>query len=272
LQLNNFRKKGGEFMDITILKKQFARIGARVNVRPPRFMHQTKFGVDIGHDAYGEFFDLEVPHSLSPTFEALEVRRDLRHLLMMVRLDEETKDKFLCGHDERHWFVAGADDGSTTVESAMRRLRPRGLDDKVERNVRPKDRLRRKNSVFVRQGEWFFLPQPEIVAPESLILRNEPLSRGNGSKPHWCEEVYRHGGTPVYVCYRYAGGISAERYHHLLMTKPDAREWAWTIMRKDAAVFARGKVRHPDHKTIELEGWHQVRMNNENRSGLIFLD
>jgi hypothetical protein len=27
----------------------------------------------------------------------------MRHLLLMAR--SWTKDKFLCGHDERHWFV-----------------------------------------------------------------------------------------------------------------------------------------------------------------------
>ena len=31
-------------------------------------------------------------------------------------------------------------------------------------------------------------------------------------------------------------------------------------------VFVRGKVRHPDHKTIVLHGWHQVLMNTETQA------
>jgi len=31
-------------------------------------------------------------------------------------------------------------------------------------------------------------------------------------------------------------------------------------------VWARGRVSHPDHATITLDGWHRVEMNNEQRS------
>jgi hypothetical protein len=31
----------------------------------------------------------------------------------------------------------------------------------------------------------------------------------------------------------------------------------------DAEVYARGEVRHRDHKTIDLVGWHRVYMNRE---------
>ena len=34
-------------------------------------------------------------------------------------------------------------------------------------------------------------------------------------------------------------------------------------MVRDAEVFARGGVRHPDHKTIHLDGWHRVYLNRE---------
>ena len=48
------------------------------------------------------------------------------------------------------------------------------------------------------------------------------------------------------------------------------------MMKRDAAVYVRGEVRHPDHKTVYLEGWHRVFMNTENRSMamrfLAFLD
>jgi len=48
------------------------------------------------------------------------------------------------------------------------------------------------------------------------------------------------------------------------------------MMKRDALVYVRGEITHPDHKTICLEGWHRVLMNTENRSMalrfLAFLD
>ncbi len=41
----------------------------------------------------------------------------------------------------------------------------------------------------------------------------------------------------------------------------------WQKKRKDnPTVFVRGRVRHPDHKTIVLHGWHQVLMNTVTES------
>ena len=35
---------------------------------------------------------------------------------------------------------------------------------------------------------------------------------------------------------------------------------------RDPEVFAKGAIRHPDHATIRLAGWHRVLMNTEHRS------
>jgi hypothetical protein len=32
---------------------------------------------------------------------------------------------------------------------------------------------------------------------------------------------------------------------------------------RDPEVYAKGAVRHPDHATIRLVGWHRVLMNTE---------
>lgn len=44
----------------------------------------------------------------------------------------------------------------------------------------------------------------------------------------------------------------------------------------DVFVYVRGKITHPDHATIRLDGWHRVEMNTENRSramaSVVFLD
>jgi hypothetical protein len=37
-------------------------------------------------------------------------------------------------------------------------------------------------------------------------------------------------------------------------------------MTRDARVFVKGKIRHPDHATLVLPYWHQVFMNTETRA------
>jgi hypothetical protein len=39
--------------------------------------------------------------------------------------------------------------------------------------------------------------------------------------------------------------------------------FAWQPMARNAKVYARGEVRHRDHKTIDLAGWRRVHMNRE---------
>ena len=56
--------------------------------------------------------------------------------------------------------------------------------------------FRRRTPVYVRQGEWFFVPAPQVRPQRWMVLRNEPLRRGNG-KPHWAEQLFRQtGATP----------------------------------------------------------------------------
>jgi hypothetical protein len=47
-------------------------------------------------------------------------------------------------------------------------------------------------------------------------------------------------------------------------------------MRRNAGVYVRGHVRHADHATIELHGWHRVLMNTEREAkamrNVAFLD
>ena len=106
--------------------------------------------------------------------------------LMAVLMSREVngKHKFLCGHDERHWFVAAVPEAAavSTVATAMEALKPfdvRRLQDRLA--VKPRKRNRRRNEAFVRQGEWFFVPVASSFQPKkSLILTNEPLRRGAG--------------------------------------------------------------------------------------------
>jgi hypothetical protein len=98
-------------------------------------------------------------------------------------------------------------------------------------------------------------------------------SRGNGSKAHIVKLCYRSGGETVYASGKYPLGISAEEYKRLPERE---RTLGFTMMKRDAAVYVRGEVRHPDHGTMTLNGWHRALMNTENRSSalryLAFLD
>jgi hypothetical protein len=265
-------------MDMKSLQSKFLKLGARVAVgeQANRFRSASPFTVDVREDGKGEYFDLRINPSVEVEFEVIDLRSDLRHLLLMARNGSQ-KEKFLCGHDERHYFVAAVPGRSvSTVDTAMRSLKPREVRAAEFRmKLKAKDQFRRRNAAFIRQGEWFFIPAPDLRVDEKLILRNEPLRRGGG-KPHICENVFRTNGVGVYVCRQYPQGVTEAQYRKLLDTVPRARGFDWRVMRRDARVYARGRVSHSDHKTIHLVGWHRVLMNTENEapsmSHVVFLD
>ena len=127
------------------------------------------------------------------------------------------------------------------------------------------DRRRRRNPAFIRQGEWFFIPAPEFSPRNALVYRNEPLRRGGG-KAHIVERLVRTAGESVYVSHRAPNGLTQAEYRALVTRDPSARRANWQVMRRNAAVFVEGRVRHSDHATITLRGWHRVEMNTENQA------
>jgi hypothetical protein len=246
-------------MGTEVLQRRFAAIGARVKVvgtpaGAPR--------IDIRWDGRGEFFDVRFDGSgRLVELEVVAVDRPDRHLLLLVRNGGE-KSKFLCGHDERHWFVAAVPEdarGVTRVAAAKAALQPELVRTAVGR-ARPKDPFRRRNAAYVRQGEWFFVPALELDPGAAFVLRNEPLSRGRG-EPHVIEFAYRRGGQGVWVNRSHPTGISDARYQRL--TQKDRRTGSWTRFVRDPELFAKGAIRHPDHTTLVLHAWHRVAMNTE---------
>ena len=268
-------------MDTLLLNKKFERIGARlkvVNRSTGRLQSSGLLSLDIGTDRRGEFFEITPRHGADPEIEVIDVRPADRHLLLLVR-EDGAKNKYLCGHDERHWFVAGISETAPvgTVRQAKQALQPREVQNAVARKaVSGKARNRRRNAAFVRQGEWFFLPVADMAVDQSLVLKNEPLTRGNGGKPHWVDFCYRTGGETVHVCGRHPNGVTDSQYRKILSGNNKARTWGWRTMRRNPCVYVRGRVRHPDHATISLQGWHQVVMNTENETSAMrnvaFLD
>ncbi len=268
-----------ETLDTSLLERHFAQIGARVKVHPGSvWSRSVAVTVNIGRDRAGEYFDLALPRTATADMRAIDIQPALRHLVLMCT-QPAGRHKFLCGHDERHWFVAAVPERArvTTVRDAFDALKP----DNVRRReadlqVKPRHRYRRRNAAFVRQGEWFFVPVPASEHIDTrVIFRHEPISRGGG-KPHICEELVRQGGELVYVCGDFPDGLNEWDYRDLLHHLPDLRRRRWTTRRRNARVFVRGKIRHRDHKTIILAGWHEVLMNTESQSAasrhVAFLD
>lgn len=197
------------------------------------------------------------------SLEVIDVDRPGRHLLLLMRNGQQ-KTKFLCGHDERHWFVAAVPEirgGVTGVNSAKEALQPPSVRTRAQ-GLKKSKRHTRKNEAFIRQGEWFFTPADIEVDPK-LILKAEPLTRGRGSKPHMMSEAFRRGGTTVYVHRSKAPtGITQAAYDRL---SADERV-GYSAMRRDPELYCRGTVRHADHATIHLDGWHLVTMSEESRA------
>jgi hypothetical protein len=269
------------FMDTSFLNTKFARIGARLKVadRPSRRSRTSGvISLDVHADRKGEFSEIVPQPGIEVEIAVLDVQPSDRHLLLLVREGKE-KSKLLCGHDERHWFVAAIPESVPvgTVGQAKEALKPTEvLTAQAGKRLTAKARNRRKNAAYIRQGEWFFLPVPGFVVDEKLFLRQEPLRRGNGGKPHWAEFCYRTGGETVYVCSRYPNGVFQTQYKCILAGNPKAKGWGWRTMQRNPGVYVKGRIRHPDHATITLQGWHRVLMNTEGQSkamrNVAFLD
>lgn len=257
-------------MSIDSLQKQFARMGARVTVA-----ERNDFGVDIRHDKRGSWFEIGLDRQVLQV-SALDVQPRKRHLLLVVNRRET--HKYLCGHDERDWFAAAVPEvgGVANVRQAMEVLKPAEVRSAQFRlGVKQQHRNRRRNAAFVRQGEWFFIPELKLKAEPLMVLHNEPLLRGRG-KPHMAEFLYRTGGRTVYVSSAFPSGLGEMAYRRLLTEDPNMKRLAWRALRADPKAYVRGRVRHPDHKTIYLDVWHRVLPNTENRAvamrHLVFVD
>ncbi|MGO9470247.1 MAG: hypothetical protein ACLQIB_51535 [Isosphaeraceae bacterium] len=270
-------------MNSNNVETKFARIGARVKFTDrsnPRRLSSDRgsISLDVQNDRHGEFFEIVRDPGDESKVEVLDIQPADRHLLLLVRQEGE-KSKFLCGHDERHWFVAAVPESAPvgTVRTAKEALKPVEVQTtQAQLKLGWKARNRRKNAAYRRQGEWFFIPAAHLKVDEKLVLRDEPISRGQGSKPHRCEFCYRTGGELVYVSRWHADGVTADEHRRILDSDPGAKGWGWRAMRRNASVYVRGRVRHADHKTINLLGWHRVLMNTERASramrNVAFLD
>ncbi len=249
-------------MDLKQLIQDFDQIGGRLKINLTR-RPDPVLSIDIEQKEHDECFVLNARPTHVRALEVVDLQSPIKHLLLGTKLGS-----YLCGRDESHWFVAAIPEEPhvTSVPEAMEALKPDiVLERQDELRLSTEERMQRQNRAYIRQGEWFFVRQPHLKADGHVILRNEPLSRGTGSKPHIVDEVIRFGGDTVYVSEFAPRGFTAGEYADWMARNPDVQVW-WREARVNAMVYARGRVRHPDHETIVLKHWHQVAMNRENEA------
>jgi len=273
-------------MEQTIVQRKFGEIGARVKFVPfNRFTAVVKgqhaSRVDIRNDKEGEHFQIEVAGQ--PEVQVLQIAKDDKHLLLQIKgvtLQRTVKgdkllpftQKLLCGHDEKHWFVAGIPQGIpvSTVTQAKQALKPNEILREERGNIRFKESHKRHRKLkdgrkIHRQGEFMFVPEPDFQPPKgnlTKIWHNEPMSRGG--KPHMAENLYRYGGTSVYVGPGHRNGLTEDEYKRIVEPK-DRRHFQLRV--RDPIVHVNGKIRHPDHKVLDLGNiWHLVALNTENKA------
>ncbi len=261
------------------IEKAFESIGSRVKIgeiaqksnrlrsiaNRANSSRNAPFVVNIDRDGNGEYFKIDTNGAVE--FHVLGLDKSNHHLLLFARDNENAKYRFLCGLDEKGWFAAAVPEAVSNIPAAMEALKPPQIVN-AQKHIRRKHKNKRKNSAFLRQGEWFFIPAPDVSADLMLIIKNEPIRRGRGSA-HMVEEIYRTGGETVYVCSKYPNGIDAIKYQKIMKNNPKARSWGWRLMRRNMNVYGRGKVSHRDHKTIVLKGWHAIVPNRESDAWFI---
>jgi hypothetical protein len=276
-------------MTAELLERRFERIRARIKyaAEPPTVRRigpitaeSPYFRIDVREDKRGEYFDIRASETVEITI--LDVQPRDRHLVLLAKVPTTFErrpalQRFLCGYDERHWFVAAIPESyrATTVSQAKAALLPTAVRESVAfHSLKRRLQLVRKNVAYRRQGEWFFIPCRDLNPDPKTILSHEPIS--GGGSPHMVASLYRRGGTTVYVCHQFPTGLTEGEHKSLLRSNREARYLSWVPMKRDPEVYASGRVTHRDHKTVVLPYWHLVMPNTEHlaaaRQHVAFLD
>src|SRR4051812_15315887 len=96
-------------MSREILERHFAAMGAHLKIAEEPWRGEPTIGL------WGDYFVIGFRRGEGETsLEVIDVRPRDRHLLLLARVAGE-KSKFLCGHDERHWFVAAVPEAARGV-------------------------------------------------------------------------------------------------------------------------------------------------------------
>ena len=264
------------------IEEMFKLIGSRVTIRTGTSSRRSNaFTLNVTNDKKGEHFTITVHPKInehSIVVQLLDYDDKLKQMLLYLKFPqitgevwgrnglqggevtkEFTEQRLLVGHDEMHWFVAGVT-GAKNIREAFARLRPERVTvSMLNAGVKIKDRMKRKNKGFVRQGEWFFVPVDYHESKSDVIHKNERLIRPGGGKPHVAEEVIRKGGEAVFVNRTATVILTKEEYDKLHSDEKNR----YRQQVRGAMVLARGKIKHSDHHTLELKTWHEVHVSTE---------
>jgi hypothetical protein len=165
----------------TELQQTFSEIGAVL-------AHQTfghGFQIGIVNHSQREAYQLQHPSNDELSVEVMDTNPHLQHLVLDVtgwRLP--IAGRYLCGHDESHWFVAGLEFGRQTakVRGAMESLKPEIVRREQRRKGVKNLQHRRQTAAYIRQGEWFFLPRPKMPVADVLVELDGQLARHGGNR------------------------------------------------------------------------------------------
>jgi len=117
--------------------------------------------LDIRRDKLGEYFEIRTARGAAQEIVVLNVQPREKHLLLLsLQFGEQgqflAKQKFLCGHDERHWFVAAIPENEpvSTVVGAKIALKPEEIRTREGLlGISRKASFQPRNAAFVRQGQ-----------------------------------------------------------------------------------------------------------------------
>ena len=260
------------------VEKMFELIGSRVTIRTGTNTRRVNgLVLNVTNDKKGEHFTITINPKIDENnifVQMLDYDDKLKQMLLYLKFPqiinadwrgdgevskEFTEQRLLVGHDEMHWFVAGVTNAKN-IREAFERLRPERVTvSMLNAGVKVKNRMKRKNKGFVRQGEWFFVPVDYHESKSDIVFKNERLIRPGGGKPHVAEEIIRKGGETVYV--NRAGDVilNLEEYQKV----PANEKYKYRQQTRGAMVLARGKIKHSDHHTLELKTWHEVHVSTE---------
>lgn len=264
------------------LARPFNEMGAGLLVSEvPTNSPRQPFRVDV----QGKVFSVDLPEDMQ--MQVLDADPKDRHFLLMLSREGTATDgdrvnrfRYLCGHDERAFFVAAVPGLPKSVAEAKEVLMPPEAQAAIARYRSQRKRAKRHGiGKVMRQGEWFFVPS-NIVPNPIYVLRNEPIRRNSRSKPHMCEFLYRRGGDEVFICdcniAPTGASVSQCQKFDREARAGGGHTHIWKPMTRDAQVFVRGRISHPDHKTLVLRGWYQVFPNTESKAphapSVAFLD
>jgi len=262
------------------LEKQFEKMGGRITIRKGTSPNGGVLRMNVATDKQGEHYTLTIHPDIDEVndihIQVLDYDPQLKQMLLFIRsprmFRENRKgreivtrsknptdfvdERLLVGRDEMHWFVAGVT-MSRTIREAFALLRPQAVNVAMNRSgVKTKEWKKRKTKGFVRQGEWFFVPVHFVEDKNTIIHKNEPIQKPV-SKPHYVEEIVRFGGETVYT--------RGDQILTVLQWKKLSKDEQYLYRQqvRGARVLGRGKVKHPDHHTVNLVGWHEIHLSTE---------